>query len=64
MILLEQNVPQNEVQIEYVPHVPQMRYLWGTERGSPLVGVHIAIMSKVDLFVQGWHLAFQKYKNY
>ena len=29
------NVPQNEVQTNYVPHVPQMRYTWGTKTRTP-----------------------------
>ena len=35
------NVPQNEVQTNYVPHVPQMRYTWGTKTSRPQDGKYL-----------------------
>ena len=35
------NVPQNEVQTNYVPHVPQMRYTWGTHCSDPQDGKYL-----------------------
>ena len=40
------NVPQNEVQTNYVPHVPHLRYSWGTQYSRPQDGKYFEKIEK------------------